>query len=690
MIKMKRTKRFAAWLLVAVMLLSSCAFTATGEDINTSPVTLMETMADTFDSMESPSEWMLFDLARYGREISQEKKDAYTTSAVDAITKDGAAITEFAKVEIILTALGIDTTILTKDSENIVNNPENLHAISEFDTYSDAIWALISDELDSVTLTDEQIGKARAKIAESTSESGMIFGSYGGYTYDDPDSTGAAVGALSRFVNESDSYGVNELYNKMLGALSAAQLETGSYGSACTDAFVIIGLCAAGIDPASDVRFVKGENSLLDGLMSHETDGGFKGYTGDLDLEWSTEQGLRALIAYEGFKENGNKAYSIYCGTKSKQDDNTENDGTENGDTENNGNTNPDDNLQPDPPSGGISGGVVTKPEVEEDEEKISVTFEMKTHKGVWLSSVSVSVDEKTSVRDLIKKVFDENGIESKGLGTGYLRSVTYNGETRGEFDAGPNSGWQYYVNGSLPRVGISSYKLSDGDEVSLVYTADYVEKETGGSAAGELPEAKEEEEKEEEKEKNEEADKVWENPFGDVKADDWFAVSVQFVCEKGLMKGMTEGSFAPGEVLTRAMFVTVLWRMDGEKSTPEAQFEDVQKDSWYAQAVSWASENGIVNGVSDDEFAPSLPVTREQMATLAYRYAMHKEKSVASDKKAEFEDAGKIAPYALDAVSWANAEKIMTGSGGKFNPTDNSKRSEAAAVFMRLYGKMN
>ena len=157
------------------------------------------------------------------------------------------------------------------------------------------------------------------------------------------------------------------------------------------------------------------------------------------------------------------------------------------------------------------------------------------------------------------------------------------------------------------------------------------------------------------------------------------------------LMKGVSDTLFSPAQPLTRAMFVTVLHRIEGSPKTSASNaYRDISEKDWFFDAVLWASENGIVNGTAPDCFSPDAAVTREQMATLAYRYAKYKQKATDAVGASAFSDSDKISSYAVSAVNWANSAGIMTGSDNRFNPEQSSKRAEAAAVFVRLYEKIN
>ena len=177
-----------------------------------------------------------------------------------------------------------------------------------------------------------------------------------------------------------------------------------------------------------------------------------------------------------------------------------------------------------------------------------------------------------------------------------------------------------------------------------------------------------------------------WENPFGDVKKKDWFYFSVKFAYDFGLMKGTTEMEFSPDSFVTRAMFVMILYRMEKEPQAGDSVFVDVEIGGYYGKAIAWANANGIVSGVSKDRFAPNDPITREQMATILYRYADFKGYDVESNGNTAYTDSASISGYARNAVSWAAANMLMKGNDdGSFLPNANTTRAQAAAVFTRM-----
>ena len=173
---------------------------------------------------------------------------------------------------------------------------------------------------------------------------------------------------------------------------------------------------------------------------------------------------------------------------------------------------------------------------------------------------------------------------------------------------------------------------------------------------------------------------------FVDVKSDSWFYGYVDFAMNAGLMKGVSGTKFEPDSPMSRAMLVTVLWRLEGEPEATESTFEDLT-ESWYKTAVRWAYENGIVKGVTESRFDPDGNVTREQIAAIFKRYADFKK--IGTDSVASldaFVDSGKIESYAKDAMSWAIGADLIRGTGGsKLDPKGNATRAQVATLLMRL-----
>lgn len=173
---------------------------------------------------------------------------------------------------------------------------------------------------------------------------------------------------------------------------------------------------------------------------------------------------------------------------------------------------------------------------------------------------------------------------------------------------------------------------------------------------------------------------------FRDVDASQWFHLPVDFVVKRGLMNGTTLDTFAPGSSLTRGMLVTILYRYEGAPAlSRENPFGDVEPGQYYAGAVLWASENGIVNGVAPGVFNPNGVVTREQLVTILYRYAQYKNAgTLAQADLGSFSDSGLVSEYARPAFAWTVSQGIITGSDGCLRPQGSASRAEVAAVLQR------
>lgn len=176
---------------------------------------------------------------------------------------------------------------------------------------------------------------------------------------------------------------------------------------------------------------------------------------------------------------------------------------------------------------------------------------------------------------------------------------------------------------------------------------------------------------------------------FGDIKETDWYYESVKYAYTNGLMNGTSDTEFEPNLSLTRAMLVTVLWRLENEPVVNFVMpFEDVSEDAWYAEAVRWAVCEGIVNGVEDTKFAPDSNITREQIATIIYRYAQYKDVAPtgAWAIKLDYADLADISDYAVDGVMYCKLKEIMQGKDdSNFVPKDNATRAEIATILQRF-----
>ena len=180
-------------------------------------------------------------------------------------------------------------------------------------------------------------------------------------------------------------------------------------------------------------------------------------------------------------------------------------------------------------------------------------------------------------------------------------------------------------------------------------------------------------------------------NPFTDISEKDWFYGDVMFVYENGLMLGTSKTLFSPHGTAMRGMMATILWRMEGSP-VPKGKnsFTDVEAGKWYADAITWTTENGIFAGYGKDKFCPDDPITREQLAAIFYRYADYKgyDLTVKGDLD-KFKDADKITDYAKTAMGWAVGSGLVKGkSGNLLDPQGTATRAEIAAMLHRFIEK--
>lgn len=172
---------------------------------------------------------------------------------------------------------------------------------------------------------------------------------------------------------------------------------------------------------------------------------------------------------------------------------------------------------------------------------------------------------------------------------------------------------------------------------------------------------------------------------FSDVDVNAWYAEAVMYCREHGLMAGTSATTFAPESNLTRAQLATVLYRIEGEPAvTGTDAFTDTPDGAWYNDAVLWASEKEVMSGYGGGLFGPNDPVTREQMTTILWRYA-----GSPAANPANLSDAGSVASYAVPAVNWAVSNSVVAPiSGAAFAPKDNATRAQVAAALMN-YDRM-
>ena len=185
------------------------------------------------------------------------------------------------------------------------------------------------------------------------------------------------------------------------------------------------------------------------------------------------------------------------------------------------------------------------------------------------------------------------------------------------------------------------------------------------------------------------EPEEEWENPFIDVAEEDWFYEAVKFANESKLFNGVSVNEFGASTNMTRGMIVTVLYRYAKAETTKEATFDDVKAGTYYSNAIAWAAENGIVNGIGNNNFAPDKSVSREEFVVILYRYAIKNGKDVSVGENTNilsYDDFNQISEYAIPAMQWAVGSGIITGrTNTTLVPKGTATRAEVATMVMRF-----
>ncbi len=175
---------------------------------------------------------------------------------------------------------------------------------------------------------------------------------------------------------------------------------------------------------------------------------------------------------------------------------------------------------------------------------------------------------------------------------------------------------------------------------------------------------------------------------FTDAQTTAWYHDGVHYCIKNGLMNGYDNGKFGTNDNISRSQIVTILWRLEGSPAVSGGSFDDVASDAYYAKAVAWAAENGIVGGYGDGRFGPNDPITREQLAAILYRYAQLKDVDVSVGEDTnilDFDDAQSISSYAVPAIQWACGSGIITGTSvTTLSPDGTATRTQAATMLMR------
>ncbi len=791
--------------------------------------------------IDTKDAWTAMDMAVYSALPGKTAKlaDAAKQNILNLLIKEAnsreATLSAHSRIEIVLRSLGIDSRKLYPVNSNAaVDNAAKLTQMAaQADQYA-APYVLLADLQGNAGLTSEQVNSLIGVLMANMG-TGLFSYERNGVTYASPDTAGAALAALAKYYDTNAD--AKRVADAILKALPGAMNEAGSFGSANSDAMVMIGLLALGEDPAA-LTSVSGA-SVVDGMLSYVNTGTnqFR-YSGE-DNALATEQAFRALAALAHFEKG--KAFNVYDFSANL--------------------------VEPGRATG--SGEVETpKPPVGTE---ITVRMTIKADSGYWFNGSVTIPGERATVYHALIKALDEAGMSQVGAESGYVRSISKDGKTLSEFDNGENSGWLYKVNGDLPDVGLTSYAIKDGDRIVWYYTDDWtldpdagkwyvkpvsstitpaaaikdgiasasvsykdlseaisaakksgedtvtitpeikgkvngiavsLPKSAAANAAkqgvqlivetdkarvslraevlGELAKNSGSELKLEitEKRAEEVSDKLaHENldgasivevtlmidgkpvtvfggktllidipvdnkrfragdtcrvlvlsddgaaertsgqcikkndalfvrvetthlsifvvmrdaalPFTDVADTAWYADAVQYVYESGLMTGVSESEFAPDGTATRGQIVTILWRLAGSPVVNYAmRYADADEGAWYGEAVRWAASTGVVTGYSESSFGPNDAITREQLAAILYRYVKTQGQGFTGMWyfPLRYDDAASISSWADEAMHWCVMKGLLNGtSETALSPQLTATRAQLAAILQRF-----
>lgn len=281
-----------------------------------------------------------------------------------------------------------------------------------------------------------------------------------------------------------------------------------------------------------------------------------------------------------------------------------------------------------------------------------------------WIAKTGYTVPAGATAGEVFAAALADNGFTEVGADAGYVTAITdASGVTLASGDNGESSGWLFQVNGEYPADGMNECALASGDELVWHWTDDYMREFPEPAAA-----------------------------FADIDGH-WAQDAIEHICGLGLMNGVGGDEFDPDGALSRAMLVTVLYRIALEPEvTAVSPFSDVAEGMWYSDAVIWAAENGIVSGCGGALFCPEREITREQIAVMLCGYADLRGCDVsAAMGMAGYEDAADVSDWAVSAMTWAVSSRLITGRGdGTLDPGGDATRAEAAAILARFVASLS
>jgi len=725
-----------------------CTVTVEPEQSETALHTIAKKFLDAGIATDGNMPWFAADLAVYAELFPQSEplRQAERQRCVDKLIADAASATApatLAKSILALRAMGYDAkNVYTAELQQLdivskltVLVDERASSVTNIYTLPYVILALQQDD---DYATDAQMNfllttAINAKASWQNTQWGT-------------DGATPMLLALSPYYTTDET--IKAVIDETIPMITALQSDTGSIGNAASTGLAITAFSALGIDAET---ITKNGKSLIDGLMANAAESldGFLPATNS----FATEQGFRGLLALQLFKtETGKRFYdfSNYPAEKAEATwaehcpvifETTPTDaavtiegatavsgnyfdlseGTYTYSVSKDGYTSATGSLTVTPedvathtaktisislsvPSGSGGGSA--------DSDKLTIALKIMTHdKNICNNAYTykynasayqpilketIKLESGQTVYDLLIQALESHSIPYVEGSSGYFSSI--NGIS--EFDHGATSGWMFTINGSHITTGCKETPLTSNASVVWFFTDDYTREKgsegfaSSGSGGGggtiQKPATTATPAPTSIPTPSPTPVSMTAFTFTDVSQNDWHYEAIKYVYENDLMQG-TGTEFEPDSEMTRAMLVTVLYRMENPEPTSISSFSDVASGAWYYNAIGWAAEQGIVNGVNDTEFAPDANVSREQMALILYRYAKLKGYTTENTTAlTQFADATAISDWALDALCWANASALVQGTGETtIAPQETATRAQVATILMRFCEKM-
>ena len=732
-------KKFFAVLLMLCLLTGTLnGITVLADDVISEIVTAISE-----DYSGQATEWELFDMAVNGMSENLNSDDVVNyvkNTSVSVLDED--RITNLAKASIILTSLGFDATRITGENGELVSIIDKIAGYDGFEGINEAIFSLIAYDCGNYTV---ESGLTRENVIDYIL---CQVNADGGWAlmeedeYSDPDVTSMVIWALAPYY---ESY--TEIIDNAVLCLSNMQQDDGQVASWGTKnsnsaAAIIIALSSLGIDSDVDERFVKNDISILDAMLSYKTSDNMFGYSDTTYNAMATEQCFRALVAYNKYKENGvYNIFSIEYDTQLPTQSKTvslriEGIGENKLDAENEIITFDTQNITVADVVKVLAGsdnyvcqdtgyGEYFSSLYGDEEGTFGVDYDGWQYRvngetpSVGVSSYYVKDGDEIlfyyggmsiaypnppviTYKNEIAKIEFTYELVSYGGAPDYAMTITT--EPLSDAIVTVDGALQYITdqNGAIGvpyktlKNGVYSLQVSkvnnDGLPLVVRFDPDYeieikhpiYNKPTppsGGGGGGSYVKPAETPEEETKEEVKEEVQKI---TFTDVDNTHWAYTYIDYLTEKGVINGKENNKFCPEDSITRAEYVTILYRLSGEETEDKSVvFDDVSENDWYFDAVMWAYNNKITNGINDTEFCPDNNITREEMAVLTVRYLNYSGKTMANNEQdKQFNDYIDISDWAVSSVETLQNAGFLNGDDDfNFNPLNSSTRAETAKI---------